>query len=165
LHLHNYCIQKSGLVSSFGGCVHSTGPGFASDLLRLSRRCRGIDKYVAGSSHLSVDEMHCLSALFTERPASVTRLSELINVSASRASKLLKTLEERGLVSRTLDPDDHRREVVILTEPGTKVVEGILSLVADAGSELLGSWRAEGAADFTRLLQGATLGRKEGASA
>ena len=109
--------------------------------------------------------MHCLSALFTERPSSVTRLSELINVSASRASKLLKVLEERGLVSRTRDPDDHRREVVMLTEPGMKVVDVILSLVADAGSELLGNWRADGTADLAWLLQAAAPGRKEGASA
>ena len=137
---------------------------FALELLRLTRRCRSIDKYLSASSGLSVDEMHCVIALFTERPSSVTRLSELINVSPTRASKILRALEQRGLVTRTLDPDDHRREVVILTTKGEKAVEGVFSLVAEVGSELLGNWHRESAPDFSWLLNTAVGTRKEGAS-
>jgi DNA-binding MarR family transcriptional regulator len=145
--------------------VEFTESKFALELLQLTRRCRGIDKYVSASSGLSVDEMHCVIALFTERPSSVTRLSELINVSLTRASKILKSLEQRGLVTRTLDPEDHRRELVILTAPGVKTVAGIFSLVAEVGSELLGNWRRESGADFSWLLQTVAGTRKEGASA
>lgn len=142
-----------------------TDSKFALELLRLTRRCRGIDKYVAASSGLSVDEMHCVIALFTDRPSSVTRLSELINVTLTRASKILKSLEQSGLVTRTLDQEDHRREVVILTAEGVRAVEGVFSLVAEVGSELLGNWHRESAADFSWLLQKAVGTRKEGASA
>lgn len=129
---------------------------FGIELVRLTRRCRSIDKYVSSSAGLTIDEMHCLCALFSERPSSVKRLSELINVSPTRASKLLKDLEHRGFVSRALDSADHRKEQVILTDTGVTAVGGILSLIAEAGSELLGSSPRERGADFSRLLRTAT---------
>ncbi len=116
------------------------------ELLRLTRQCRGIDKYVSTGAGLSIDEMHCISALFSERPESVSRLSELISVSPTRASRVLKSLEQRGLVTRSLNPVDHRREQVVITEKGIHTVQGIFSLFAEAGNELLGSWRKDLAA-------------------
>ena len=123
------------------------------ELLRLTRRCRGIDKYVSSSTGLTVDEMHCLCALYSERPSSVKRLYELISVSPSRASKILKHLEQRCLVTRAINSADHRREQVMLTDAGTKAVQDILSLFTEVGSELVGSWRRELAADFSWLLE------------
>jgi len=126
---------------------------FGVELLRLTRRCRGIDKYVSSRAELTVDEMHCLSVLYSDHPPSVKRLSELINVSSTRSSKLLKDLEEREFVPRTLDADDRRKEQVVLTDRGVKAVETIVSLYSEIGSELLTSWRSELAADFSWLLQ------------
>jgi DNA-binding MarR family transcriptional regulator len=97
--------------------------------------------------------LHCLSVLFSEHPSSVTRLSELINVSTTRASKILKDLEQRGFVSRTPDAEDRRKEQVLLTETGSVTVRKILSFYGEIGSELLTSWRHELAQDFSWLLQ------------
>ncbi|MCX6133887.1 MAG: MarR family winged helix-turn-helix transcriptional regulator [Ignavibacteriales bacterium] len=133
--------------------MHSTEPRFGVDLLRLTRRCRGIDKYVSSRAELTVDEMHCLSVLYSDHPPSVKRLSELINVSSTRASKLLKDLEDREFVTRTLDADDRRKELVVLTEPGERAVQKIVGLYTEIGSELLASWRTELAADFSWLLK------------
>ena len=133
--------------------MYSTEPRFGVDLLRLTRRCRGIDKYVSSRAELAVDEMHCLSVLYSDHPPSVKRLSELINVSSTRASKILKDLEDREFVTRTLDADDRRKEQVVLTAGGEKAVQKILDLYTEIGSELLTSWRTELAADFSWLLQ------------
>jgi len=126
---------------------------FGAELLRLTRRCRGIDKYVSSRARLTIDELHCLSVLFFDRPSSVKRLSELVNVSTSRASKILKDLERRNLVSRTPDTEDRRKEQVALTEAGAGIVQKILYFYNEAGSELLTNWRKELAQDFTWLLQ------------
>jgi len=131
------------------------------EFLRLTRRCRGIDKYVSSSAGLTIDEMHCLSALLSESPPSVSRLSELINVSPTRASKVLKGLELKGLVSRMLDAVDRRKEKVILTETGRREALVILSLFAEVGSELLGGWRKELATDFSWLVQAMTQKEQE----
>lgn len=97
--------------------------------------------------------MHCLTALFSERPSSVKRLSELITITPTRASKLLKGLEEKRLVVRTPHEADRRKELVILTDSGAKMVQEILSLFAEIGSELTGGWRTELATDFSWLLR------------
>jgi DNA-binding MarR family transcriptional regulator len=83
----------------------------------------------------------------------VKRLSELINVASTRASKILKDLEARGYVSRTSDSADHRKELVMLTDAGERAVTHVTALYAEIGSELLTSWRSELAADFSWLLQ------------
>lgn len=93
--------------------------------------------------------MHCLCALFSERPPSVSRLSELINVSPTRASKILRDLEHGGLVSRSADAADRRREQVVLTESGVQAAVRILSLFQEVGSELLGGWGRELPTEFT----------------
>ena len=128
-------------------------PRFGVDLLRLTRRCRGIDKYVSSRAQLTIDDVHCLSVLFSDHPASVKRLSELANVSSTRASKILKDLEQRGYVSRTPDAVDRRKERVLLTETGSLKVQRILSFYAEIGSELMTSWRPELAQDFSWLLE------------
>ena len=96
--------------------------------------------------------MHCLSALYSDRPASVRRLYELINVSPSRASKILTHLEKKGLVSRTMDAADHRRGQVTLTDAGERAVEKILSDFTEIGSQVLGTWRKELGTEFAWLL-------------
>lgn len=130
-------------------------PKFGGELFRLTRRCRAIDKYVSVRAALTIDEMHCLGVLFADRPSSVKRLSELVNVGSTRASKILKDLETREYVSRTLDSADHRKELVVLTEAGERAVRRITALYAEIGSELLTGWRSELEADFAWLFQGA----------
>ena len=133
--------------------VEGTEPRFGAELLRLTRRCRGIDKYVSSRAQLTIDELHCLSVLFSEHPSSVKRLSELINVSTTRTSKILKDLEQRGYVSRNPDAEDRRKEQVLLTETGSLTVNKILSFYTEIGSELITSWQQELAQDFSWLLQ------------
>ena len=133
--------------------MERTETEFAAELLRLTGRCRGIDKRVSASVGLSIDEVHCLGVLFSEKPSSVKMLGELINVSPTRTSKILRDLEERGFLSRTLDVSDHRKEHVMLTEEGKRAVEKLLSLYSDIGSKVLASGPSEFASGVSRLLQ------------
>jgi MarR family 2-MHQ and catechol resistance regulon transcriptional repressor len=128
-------------------------PKLGVELIRLTRRCRGIDKHVSANAGLSIDEVHCLSVLFVESPSSVRTLSDLINVTPTRASKILRELEERGLLSRTIDVSDRRKENVILTEEGKKAVEQLLSLYNEIAAKVLPKWSNEVALDFSQLFQ------------
>lgn len=96
--------------------------------------------------------MHFLSALYSEHPPSVKRLSEMVSISPSRTSKILKLLEQKGFVTRSIHPVDHRQEEVRLTEDGRRAVEAILSMFAEVGGALLGSWRKDVSNDFSWLL-------------
>ncbi len=97
--------------------------------------------------------MHCLCVLSCERPPSIKRLYELINVTPSRASKILKQLELRGLVSRSIDSTDHRKGQVVLTAAGDEIVGMILTHFSELGSEFLGTWWKGLGTDFPWLLR------------
>lgn len=147
--LHNICKDLIDTDDINIGKVELLESKSGVEFIRLTRRCRVIDKHVSSSAGLTVDEMHCLSVLFSEHPASVKKLSELINVSSTRVSKILRDLEERGLVSRTLDSADHRKEHVVLTDSGAQVVEKILLKYTEIGSKLLANWRSELTSEFS----------------
>lgn len=52
-----------------------------------------------------------------------TYLSQCLHVSKNTVSSLLRGLETQGLVQRVLDPQDHRRFRIQLTEAGQTLVE------------------------------------------
>lgn len=52
-----------------------------------------------------------------------TYLSRCLNVSKNAVSSLLRGLEEQGLIQRVLDPTDHRRFLIRLTEDGHAMIE------------------------------------------
>jgi len=67
-------------------------------------------------------DQSAIAALHMLRCSGTVRLSELaaiIELDASTASRLVRTLENDGLVERTADPDDRRASLIELTEAGT----------------------------------------------
>ena len=59
-------------------------------------------------------------------PLSPTAIAERLLVTTASVTSLLDTLERRGLLERTADPDDRRRLLVALTEAGRVVVDQFL---------------------------------------
>jgi DNA-binding MarR family transcriptional regulator len=133
--------------------VETSDSTIGVELIRLTRRCRGIDKYVSSSVSLSIDEMHCLSALFLDHPPSAKRLSELLSVDPTRTSRLLNDLERRGLVQRSHIPTDHRIEQVALTEAGSRTARAALALFAEVAGQLATGLRSEFAAECSWILR------------
>jgi DNA-binding MarR family transcriptional regulator len=133
--------------------VETSDSTIGVELIRLTRRCRGIDKYVSSSVSLSIDEMHCLSALFLDHPPSAKRLSELLSVDPTRTSRLLNDLERRGLLLRSHIPTDHRVEQVALTEAGSRTARAALALFAEVAGQLATGLRSEFAAECSWLLR------------
>lgn len=56
-------------------------------------------------------------------PTNPKHLAETLNLSTARIAAVLGNLEKRGLISRTMDPDDRRRINVSLTNCGKKVAK------------------------------------------
>jgi DNA-binding MarR family transcriptional regulator len=123
-----------------------------AELLRLTLLCRKIDKQLATSASLSVDELHCLGVLYLERPSCVKKLNELLGHSAPRTSKILRSLERRGYVVRSLHLIDRRMEQVSLTEDGQRAAETVLSVSSDAVRKLFSLHPEEGTLQLTKLM-------------
>lgn len=52
-----------------------------------------------------------------------SRLSEMLDIRPSSTSELLKKLENKGLITRTDDPDDRRVTIIKLTDAGKEIID------------------------------------------
>jgi DNA-binding MarR family transcriptional regulator len=79
-----------------------------------------IDQQLQRDSELGMVEYQVLAMLSKspERTKRMSSLAEVTNASLSRLSRVVKRLEERGLVRRELDPTDGRFTNAILTNDG-----------------------------------------------
>jgi DNA-binding MarR family transcriptional regulator len=79
-----------------------------------------IDQQLQRDSKLGMVEYQVLAMLSEsqERTRRMSSLAEVTNASLSRLSRVVKRLEERGLVRRESDPTDGRFTNAILTEAG-----------------------------------------------
>lgn len=101
-------------------------PQAGTEVADLLLKCHQIEKELAASADLSVDEFHCLSQLFMHAPCCVKELCEFLGVHPTRASRLLNDLEKRGFVARALGFPDKRREHLSLTPEGMAAARSLL---------------------------------------
>ena len=110
-----------------------------SDLLRLFLICRKAAKMVARSAEMSVDEVHFLNLINVERVSSVWKLREIVGLTPTRTSKILRSLEHDGYILRSISQSDRRMELVSLTEQGSELADKILTISHDVGKQLFGT--------------------------
>jgi DNA-binding MarR family transcriptional regulator len=95
-------------------------------LLDLVLFCRKSCRELARWSGLTVEESLSVGLLHVHPPSSVKELSRSLGVTASQTSRILRSLEEKGLISRSLNTADRRVEDVSLTPRGIRVAENLL---------------------------------------
>jgi DNA-binding MarR family transcriptional regulator len=84
-----------------------------------------IDQQLQHDANLATVEYQVLACL-SQSPQRMMRMSSmaaLTNASLSRLSRVVKRLEDRGLVSREADPSDGRFTNAILTDEGFRTIE------------------------------------------
>jgi DNA-binding MarR family transcriptional regulator len=121
-------------------------------VVRLSALCRRADKLIAQSTGLKAEEVHCLVALYLDAPHCVKNLCHILNLSASRTSRVLRSLEHLGLVVRAVHPSDHRMGTLTLTGTGTRTAEHVLEVADDVGRQILGSIPRQVESLFSRFI-------------
>lgn len=70
-------------------------------------------------------------------PLSPTTIAERLLVTTASVTSLLDTLEKRGFVARSPDPDDRRKLLVTLTDAGQDVVDAFLPQVVAVQTALV----------------------------
>jgi DNA-binding MarR family transcriptional regulator len=78
----------------------------------------------------------------------MTDLAELVGTTAPTVTKLIKDLEDKGLVDRTTDEQDGRVSMVSLTEEGRRVADAIGEARLESLQQVLESWSVD---DLERL--------------
>jgi len=90
-----------------------------------------------------------------------TGIAEVGLLRAPSVTRILKELEERGLIVREIDPRDRRRTLVALSAEGSEIVTAtsqIMMRIMRDYSDRFGAERLERLADELRALSTATEG-------
>jgi DNA-binding MarR family transcriptional regulator len=87
-------------------------------VLRLSRRIR-----TNSVDELTPSQQAVFASVAKNGPATIGRIAELEHVQPPSASKIVASLETRGLVERRSDPDDRRCSLIAITDVGQSSLE------------------------------------------
>ena len=126
-------------------------------LARLSLLIESFQQAVLAPFELSSGDYGALAALRRAGAPYELTPSELygrLQRSSGGMTKILKRLEDQGLVRRTPDPSDGRGSVVSLTEAGLDVQEQVFNAFLSATQDLLDPLSATKLRETDRVLQG-----------
>jgi DNA-binding MarR family transcriptional regulator len=86
---------------------------------RLRRRLRDL----AIDDDLTPSQTAALTRLWKEGASSASALADAERVRPQSMATIVAALEQRGLIARTPDPEDGRRQVISLTDEGRRRAE------------------------------------------
>jgi DNA-binding MarR family transcriptional regulator len=101
-----------------------------------------------------------LSVVAEGRRPSQLEAAQRVSIDRTTMVALLDALEQRGLVERRPDPADRRRNIVVLTDAGTKALTGAARATDEAEAEFLAPLPERDREPFRRMLQ-AVVGETE----
>jgi DNA-binding MarR family transcriptional regulator len=93
-----------------------------------------------------------LAALEEFGPASQAGLGRRTGIDRSDVVAALNELADRGLIQRSPDPDDRRRNIITLTRAGNRQLRRLEKILADVQDELLAPLSPADRTRFVRLL-------------
>jgi DNA-binding MarR family transcriptional regulator len=96
-------------------------------LLKFSGVCHKLDLITYKNFNLTAGELHCLIALYIDKPCCVKELSEITGTRGTTTSKILNSLQKKFIIGRELDEKDKRIERVFLTSAGKEFTRRVIS--------------------------------------
>ncbi|MGW0995983.1 MarR family winged helix-turn-helix transcriptional regulator [Streptomyces sp. NPDC002523] len=128
----------------------------------FARRARA----TAGRMHpeLSLVSYTLLGHLEERGGCRATDLAAHYALDKSTVSRQVAALERSGLIERRLDPEDHRVQVLHLTEAGEEILAQVTRSRRDAFRERLADWPEEDLVRFAAYLERYNAGQPDAGS-
>ncbi|MCX4572514.1 MarR family winged helix-turn-helix transcriptional regulator [Streptomyces sp. NBC_01571] len=137
-------------VVTTGGSAGAAVETIQREMTAFARRARAS----AGRMHpeLSLVSYTLLGHLEESGGCRATDLAAHYALDKSTVSRQVAVLERAGLIERRLDPDDHRVQVLHLTEAGTRILAQVTESRRIAFRERLADWPPEDLERFATYL-------------
>jgi MarR family transcriptional regulator, lower aerobic nicotinate degradation pathway regulator len=109
--------------------------------------------FAASGAGLRSYDYRLLAALDEWGPASQADLARSTSVDPSDVATVLGELERRGLVARTADPTNQRRNIVSITPAGSRQLRALDRVIDDVQDRVLAPLSANERRQLTKLLR------------
>jgi DNA-binding MarR family transcriptional regulator len=135
------------------------GTGVTRELFRLGAELRRRARLeLAGETWLAERGLRPLATgvlmvVAQKGPCAQRDISEALDVDPSDLVSMLDQLEQTGFIERRRDPDDRRRNTIVITADGTKAAKRISELAARAEAAALERLSVAERAELTRLIR------------
>lgn len=101
---------------------------------------------------LSETSLGALRLVHRHGPVAVSEVARRLEVDLSNASRQLRALEDQGLVTRTVDPDDRRIARVAITATGKRVLDRARAIALNDYAVALDDWSVRDREQLGELL-------------
>lgn len=105
--------------------------GYLACRLHRLLSCNLARRFAEAGLEITVEQWRLLMQLWLRDGLTQNELTERLTQDKTGVSRLLKQLEERGMVRRVAVPHDRRSRSVLLADPGRSAVEQGLSLAKE----------------------------------
>jgi DNA-binding MarR family transcriptional regulator len=119
--------------------------------LRLSTETLGAASPAIEALGLDAKEFFVLDAL--EDQAYPAELARHLSMAKPTMTLYLKSLQQKGLINRAIDPSDLRRHRLELTDQGRSILSRSRSVLADCYTERLSRLNSQEQNEFAKLLE------------
>jgi MarR family transcriptional regulator, temperature-dependent positive regulator of motility len=119
---------------------------------RFHQICLGALAQITGPQDLSPLQFGMLASIQDQPGLDQRRLADRMGIDTVSAHHHIEFLEERGLVTRVVDPKDRRSRILKLTKRGLTLRERLRSGIIDAHDRVLSSLSRSEQDTFLRLL-------------
>lgn len=92
-------------------------------LLRARERVMGPIREILNESGISEQKYRVIRVLDESGPMEQTALAQQACLLLPSLTRMLRSMEEEGLLTRASDPDDGRKSIVTVTKKGCKILE------------------------------------------
>jgi DNA-binding MarR family transcriptional regulator len=136
-------------ICTFDGCDSKDKPklkhNFGLLFKKINNRFTQIQNQNLKKNDVSFQQGALLMYLskVTDHEVSQKEISEVLNIKHTSVIGLLERLEEKGLIERSVRPDNKRYRVITLTDKGRKTVSDIWVCICKTEQKIVGSMTEE----------------------
>lgn len=138
------------------GILPQTRRSLPIALTRAREKVMGPVRVMLASSGISEQQWRILRVLSESGPLGVTHLGEHTSLLLPSLTRILQSMERNGLVSRAVDPNDRRRQMLSITSSGQAVIDDNYEAAVKISRRLvdhLGQDRYDGLLDTLEALE------------